>query len=387
MHFDGIHDALPFRESTDWLSRLTAIVVVELILLAVAMLVGILMQTIAGYYHYELLQYFKELYLVTFPQVLAFTLLAMFVQTVVSNKFVGHGIVIGIFVLMPILFSFGWENTLYLVGQVPAYTYSDMNGYGHFVPALFWANTYWLASPRSWASCRWLSLAAGRKIRCVPVPGRPCGWLRGWRRSLCCSLSSPLAPGGWYFYNAHVLNEYLDSKARRGIQADYERKFKQYENLLQPKVTAVDATINIYPERRSFDGSVRMTLQNKTGQPIPQIHVTDIKQSVSNVQFDRPFHLVSSGAARHVFHLRSGTAFGARRNDHADLQCWTPDPRVPRQQRASRSLPTTAPSLTPTTFPTSATEPTSNWTTRAAGAKSIFRRSKRWPTAAIRCTR
>ena len=27
IHFEGIHDALPMRESTDWFSRLTAIVV------------------------------------------------------------------------------------------------------------------------------------------------------------------------------------------------------------------------------------------------------------------------------------------------------------------------------------------------------------------------
>ena len=45
-HFDGIHDALPMRETTDWLSRLTAIVVVELVLLTFAMLIGIVMQTI-----------------------------------------------------------------------------------------------------------------------------------------------------------------------------------------------------------------------------------------------------------------------------------------------------------------------------------------------------
>jgi ABC-2 type transport system permease protein len=70
------------------------------------------MQTIAGYYNYELLQYAKELYVVTFPQVLTFALLALFIQTVVSNKFIGHGIVIGIFVIAPILFNFGWENTL-----------------------------------------------------------------------------------------------------------------------------------------------------------------------------------------------------------------------------------------------------------------------------------
>ena len=38
-----------------------AIAVVELVLLTVAMLMGMLMQTIAGYHHYEVLQYVKEL--------------------------------------------------------------------------------------------------------------------------------------------------------------------------------------------------------------------------------------------------------------------------------------------------------------------------------------
>jgi ABC-2 type transport system permease protein len=292
--FNGIHDALPMRESTDWLSRLTAIVVIELILLTVAMLTGILMQTIAGYYHYELLQYFKELYIVTFPQILMFALLALFIQTVVSNKFVGHAIVIGIFVLMPILFSFGWENTLYLIGQTPPYTYSDMNGYGHFVPALFWSITYWLAIA---AVLGVISVTLARRGAEESLGARArLAWQRAPRLAPLAALFALVAvgAGSWYFYNAHVLNEYLNSKARRGIQADYERRFKQHENLLQPKITAVDAAVNIYPDRRSFDGNVRLTLQNKTMQPIAQIHLTDQKQSVSNVHFDRAFHLISS---------------------------------------------------------------------------------------------
>jgi ABC-2 type transport system permease protein len=301
-NFNGIHDALPMRESTDWFSRLTAIVIVEIALLAVAVFMGMFMQTITGYYHYEVLEYLKELYLVTFPQVLAFVLLALFVQTMVSNKFVGHAIVIGVVVMVPILYSFGWENTLYLINNVPTYTYSDMNGYGHFVPAIFWANTYWL------------SIMAVLGVASIALARRGADDSLRARARQAARLAPRLAPfaivfaviamgaGGWYYYNAHVLNEYLDSKARRDIQADYERKFKQYENLLQPKVTAVDATINIYPERRSFDGSIRMTLQNKTDQPISQIHVTDSKQSVSNLKFDRPFHLVSS-AARNIYSI------------------------------------------------------------------------------------
>ena len=301
-HFDGIHDALPMRESTDWFSRLTAIVVVELILLAFAMLIGVVMQTISGYYHYEFLQYLKELYVVTFPQVLTFILLALFVQTVVSNKFVGYAILLGAFVLMPVLYNFGWENTLYLIGQTPAYIYSDMNGYGHFVPALFWSITYWFAIC---ALLGVVSIAFARRGAEDAFRARTRLALQRAPRLIPAALLFALlavGAGSWYFYNAHVLNEYLDSKARRGIQADYERQFKKYENLDQPKVTAVDATINIYPERRSFDGSVRMTLQNKTNQPITQIHLTDQKQSVTNVQFDRTFHLVSS-APRNMYSI------------------------------------------------------------------------------------
>jgi ABC-2 type transport system permease protein len=292
--FSGIHDALPISETTDWFSKLFALCFVELVMLTVTALCGIFMQTVAGYYHYELAQYAKELYVVTFPQILIFVLLALFVQTVVSNKFIGHGIIIGIFVITPILYNFGLENTLYLIGNTPAYTYSDMNGYGHFVPALFWSITYWLAiagflavvsialarrgSDDAWSAR--LQLARQRAPRLIPAAA--------------VFLLLAFGSGAWYYYNAHVLNEYLSAKDRRHIQAAYERDFKKYENFAQPKVVAVDTNINIYPERRSFDGTGHYVLQNKTSQPISQIHLTDQFQSVTNVHFDRPFHVVSA---------------------------------------------------------------------------------------------
>ena len=218
------------------------------ILLTFAMLVGVGMQTIAGYYHYEFLQYFKELYVVTFPQILTFAFFAVFIQTVVSNKFVGHGILIGLFVLMPILYSFGWQNTLYLVGQTPAYTYSDMNGYGHFVPAFFWSIVYWLSIA---ALLGVISVAFSRRgeedsLRArIRLAMRRCsavGPARSAFRRPC--LSVPAA--GTSTTLTSSMNISTDN-ARRDIQADYERKFKQYENLLQPKVTAVEAPSTFIP--------------------------------------------------------------------------------------------------------------------------------------------
>ena len=295
-HFDGIHDALPLGETTDWLSKLSAIAFVEIFLLTVTMLTGMAMQTIAGYYHYEPLQYFKELYLITFPQIIGFALFAMFIQTMVSNKFLGHGIVIGIFVLQPILASFGWENTLYLVGGTPPYTYSDMNGYGHFVPALFWAIVYWFSIFAFFGviSIAWTRRGAEESFRSRAA----LAWQRMPRLipAAALFLIAAAGSGAWYFYNAHVLNEYLNSKDRRVIKANYERDFKKYELLPQLKVTAVDATVEIYPERRSFSATGRFTLQNKSDRAISEIHLTDEQEAVSQLKFDRPFHLKSRTA-------------------------------------------------------------------------------------------
>lgn len=46
---------------------------------------------------------------------------------------------------MPVLYNFGIENTLVLPGQVAQYMHSDMNGFGHFVPALATAIVYWFS--------------------------------------------------------------------------------------------------------------------------------------------------------------------------------------------------------------------------------------------------
>ena len=255
----------------------------------------------------------------------------------VSNKFVGHGIVIGIFVLQPILFNFGWENTLYLPGATPAYTYSDMNGYGHFVPALFWSIAYWFSI---FAFLAVVSIAYTRRGAEDSLARSHRVWpsaaLRVWSPRPRSSPCAPSAPALWYYYNAHVLNEYLTAKDRRHIQAGYERDFKKYELLPQPKVTAVDATINIYPERRSFDGTGRFTLQNKSTAPISQIHITDEQQSVSKRSIRPAVSPGEPGPARSVFHLRARSAARARGSAHSHVFRRPHHARLPRRERTGR---------------------------------------------------
>lgn len=290
--FAGIHDALPLAETTDWLAKFTAVLVVELCLLALSMLCGIVMQAALGFYRFELLQYFQELVLIVFPQVIGFTLIAFFVQTVVTNKFLGHAVVIGVFLAQIILFRFGLENTLLLPGQVPPYTYSDMNGYGHFVPAIVWSLVYWTAL---FAILGVLSIALARRGAEDSLRQRM-RFLRVRFPSLLPATAVfalvALGSGAWFFYNTHVLNEFLTSRQRRDIQAGYERDFRKYRGIPQPKIIRVDAQVDLDPDHRSFSGSGQYVLQNRSAQPITQIHITDQKQSLSDLRFDRPFRLV-----------------------------------------------------------------------------------------------
>ena len=145
VNFDQIHDALPVKDWTDWLSKFAALVLVEMLLLTIVMVVGIVMQVVAGYYRFEMAQYLTEL-----------------LPHRASSD--GHGgtsravrahdrpkqirrarVVIGFIILMPILYRYGIENRLVMYGEVTPYTYSDMNGYGHFAKALLWISVYWLA--------------------------------------------------------------------------------------------------------------------------------------------------------------------------------------------------------------------------------------------------
>lgn len=290
VRFDQIHDALPLRDWTDWLSKFTALVIVECVLLGIVVLVGVVMQAVAGYYRFELAEYFKELFLIALPQLLIFILLALFVHTVVANKFVGHAIVIGFIILIPVLYRYGIENRLVLYGEITPYTYSDMNGYGHFVKALLWVMLYWLSVGGLLAV-----IAIGLARR-----GTELTWkvrLQQFRERFPSAAGVAglfvvlaAATGAWFYYNAHVLNAYRTAKGGRYRQAEYERRYKKYERLSQPKVTAVDAAVDIFPATRSFQGTGRYKLVNRTGQPIDEIHLTEAQESVDEVRFDRPSH-------------------------------------------------------------------------------------------------
>ncbi|MBW8747530.1 MAG: hypothetical protein JF584_08195 [Acidobacteria bacterium] len=285
-HFQQIHDALPTHEWLDWGSRFFAMCSVQVVLLFVVMLCGISSQIIAGYYNFEIVQYLQELFIVTFPTVAQFCLFALLVQSLVSNKYLGHAIIIAFAIVPSFIQGGGWEDRLYLFNFTTSYTYSDMNGYGHFKAGLFWSLAYWIF---------WTLLLVAIAMM-VGQRGTDTAWKqrlqnakqrRGLAPYAIVFAALTAASGVWYFYNTHVLNWYHTSKMDRHLQAEYEKQYKKYQKLPQPKIVAVDTKVDIFPQTRTFDAWGTFWLKNKTDAPIGEVHLTDGQQSFYAASFDR----------------------------------------------------------------------------------------------------
>ena len=289
VRFEQIHDSLPLCDSADFISKFLALAVVQTLLISLVLVCGVFSQIVEGYFRFELWQYAKELYLIYLPQMLMLLLFALFLQTVLGNKFIAHAVVIGFYILIPTLYAYGVENRLYLFGEITPYTYSDMNGYGHFVKALLTV------------TCYWLSVGGLLGVFAAAFARRGTEQTFGARAKMASPRIRQMSPaagafllliaasGGWFYYNTHVLNEFRTADEGRHRAAEYEKRYKKYERLPQPKVTAVDVSVNIYPERRSFTGTGYYTLVNHTGKPVEEIHMTDGRESIDEVKFDRDF--------------------------------------------------------------------------------------------------
>ena len=297
LKYDQIHDALPTRGWLNFVSQLAALASVQALILAAMMATGMAQQAAQGYFRFEVDLYLTELFLIQFSVLILYAVLALFLQTLLPNKFIGHAVVIGVAVTPSMLANLmdKWNVTvpaaLYDFATTPEYTYSDMNGYGPFVRPMVWYTFYWSAFA--------IVLAAGALA--FARRGTDTGLRVRWRQArrhlraplaatAGVALAAFVATGGYLYYDARVVN--TDFRSRRvdeALRTRYEREFKQYETLPQPKITAVEVNVDVVPERASVTASGLYTLVNKTSQPIPTVHIVDWAKSIRELSFDRPF--------------------------------------------------------------------------------------------------
>ncbi|HTF19166.1 MAG TPA: M1 family aminopeptidase [Chryseolinea sp.] len=270
VNYSNIADALPVPNWVIYGSKLVALLMISFMLVNLVLVSGLLNQILKGYFNFEFSMYFTDLYLIELPEYIELVMLAFIVHILVNNKFVGHVVSIGIWVMMFLFRNLAEADyNLLFYSYTPNYVISDMNGFGHFFKPLGWFNAFWLClgaiflivGNLFWNRGSEPSFSARKKLarqRLSTVAAT----------SLALLAVAWLSIGSYIYYNVSVLNTYRTGKESKQIGADFEKQYAKYEFFPQPKVIDVKVAIDIFPETRSSKARATYILVNKSDQPI-----------------------------------------------------------------------------------------------------------------------
>ncbi len=310
---DQIVDALPTRTSVSILGKLGGLVLIEALLLVMLMVTGIVIQAGKGYYNFEIPIYLKYLFGTTFPSLIQLTLLATLVHVVVNQKYVGHVVMILFYVLRIASSQIGLEHQLFSFAAPATFTYSDMNGFGPFVPNLVLSALYWSGVAALFGVVAYLFWVRGTETP-WPVRRRVAAfrWAGPVRLVTGAAAALAIAAGGTIFYNTNVLNDYRSSKTLRKLSAQYERTYKPLEKLPQPWLVDAVVRADLEPERLAFGVSGTFTYVNKHPRAIDSLLITTTHRelAIDTLQWSRPAEILVADSLLGTTIYRLATPLG-----------------------------------------------------------------------------
>ncbi len=273
--FNEMQDATPIRTSLLFVSKLVAMVASIALILCCTILIGVIAQTAFGYHRYQLDVYFKSLLILDLLSFSFLVILALLFHYLINNRYIAYFA----FVTFVILNSFIWgllriNTNMVKFGITPNLTYSDMNGYGPFVPSAFWFNLYWFI----------FSILIGFVIYAFYIRGEEIGFLKRSnnakfifsknKAAIWLTVLAFILCSGFVYHNTKILNKYDSEKEQENKQVDYEKSYKQYEHLVQPRFYKYDYAIDLMPNERSMKASIDAWARNISSQPITELHFT-----------------------------------------------------------------------------------------------------------------
>lgn len=285
-----LFDTLPIPNWVPLVAKIAAMLAGMAVMLFIAALTTMVFQLANGYTHLELGLYLRDLVLFQAHAWVMLSVAAIVVQVLVNQKFIGYaGIAVLILVVPPALLELDFEHNLYNFAAYPGVVYSDMNGYGHFVLGTVAFTIYWSAVAVLLVMIAELFWVRGTdnpmKLRMRAARAR---LTRGRAAVIIAASLVWLGSGGYIFYNTTILNRYVTSDEQEALQVRYERDYKQYEGLAQPRITAVDVDAEIYPYERRVEVRGKLHLVNKHDVAIDSLHVTSFDPQIEVAALEIP---------------------------------------------------------------------------------------------------
>ena len=285
-----VKDALPVPVGVTLLSRFLAMAWVAFVCSICLLVIGVLVQLGKGFTDINWSLYLQDLFGIRLGwfNYMMIVALAFFVGAVTNNRFAAHGIAVGIMLFEVVANVTGAVEQLRLLYiYVPGLEdYSEMNGYGIFD----------ISAP--WYALMWGVLAVSFLLFSVWL------WNRGTEKPLLSRLTSSgkrlslpfklilgISLAGFFVLqsfiktNVNTVNEFRTKVQEQAFKADYEKKYKWLEYRPQPKYTAIDLAVELYPEQRKADyaASVQVTNFTATAMDTLYLNVKDfaVIQSIS----------------------------------------------------------------------------------------------------------
>lgn len=242
--------------------------------LLVSVVAAVLIQLARGMTDLNLGQYLAWYILPTTVDMLILAVLAVFVQALSPNKYVGWAIMVLYLVASITLRNLGFEHPLYNYGDTGRTRFSDMNGDNVGGAMAWWLRLYWGAFALILAVLAHLLWRRGTEVALLPrlkrVPARLAG-----TPGLIMGAAALVAAGtgAFIYWNTNVLNDYRTRDDNEARLAGYERKYLKYETVPQPSITAIRLNVDLQPSAKRADVTGTYQLLNDSGKPVTDLHI------------------------------------------------------------------------------------------------------------------
>jgi ABC-type transport system involved in multi-copper enzyme maturation permease subunit len=274
LNFNGIIDATPVSNWALFVSKLMALLLLPAFLIGSGIIMGIGSQVVTGFFEIDLSQYLSMFYF-NGLQLFLFSVLAVFIQSLVRNKYLGMGIT-GVIILASFLSpQIGIEHSLLRFGFLPDVSFSNMIGYSADSLEFFHLAIYWigLTGLMTLVSFKLWQRGIGQHFQ-LQIRSLLTNW-KMWERIVLASFLMIFIGGGTtVYYHMHVTNEYITGADFLDVREAYERKFKQYEALPRLYLLDVKTTVDLYPEESGYDIKADYVLVNNEDYAITELFIT-----------------------------------------------------------------------------------------------------------------
>jgi hypothetical protein len=275
LNFNLIIDATPVKNWVFFLSKFSALLLLPIILITTGILMCIAFQISLNYTNFEFGLY-ASVYYHYGLQLAIFSMIALFVNSLVKNKYMGMGI-FGLIVILSLKSDmFGLAHPLTSIGFMPRLFYSNMNGFYEGVNLFNHLAMYWLAlgilltilSFKIWNR----GVVASFSIKLKQLFFK---WTKVQKIATTILIFVFVSFGSLVFYNVNIVNEYETVADQLDFRENYERQFKQYENLERPIPIARKTEVALYPNEGRYSVKADYILKNKSKKPLTAIFVTE----------------------------------------------------------------------------------------------------------------